>query len=140
MVQYSNFHIIYVSVHFKIPYMDVQFQNIKTEHFLKITSSYNANGIIWDTCSILPDCKKKSICEKIIDIFDKCGLSQLQTAPTRMGTTLDLFRTNKPELMKNINNIPGTVDHDILLIDSNIQARSSKKPHRKVFKWSQGNW
>ena len=57
-----------------------------------------------------------------------------------MGTTLDLFGTNKPELMKNINNIPGTVDHDILLIDSDIQARSSKKPHRKVFKWSQGNW
>ena len=101
---------------------------------------FNADGINWDSCSMLPDCKKKSICEKIIDIFDKCGLSQLQTAPTKMGTMPDLFTTNKPALLKNINNIPGIADHDTLLIDSDIQARSSKKPPRKVFKWSQGNW
>ena len=41
---------------------------------------------------------------------------------------------------KNINNIPGIADHNILLIDSDIQAISSKNPLRKVFKWSQGNW
>ena len=99
-----------------------------TQAAIILGSDFNADGINWDTCSILPDCKKKSICEKIIDIFDKCGLSQLQTAPTRMGATLDLFATNKPGLVKNINNIPGIADHDTLLIDSDIQARSSKKP------------
>ena len=111
-----------------------------TQAAIILGGHFNADAINWDTCSILPDCKKKSICEKIIDIFDKCGLSQLQTAPTRMGATLDLFATNKPGLLKNINNIPGIADHDTLLIDSDIQAGSSKKPPRKVFKWSQGNW
>ena len=76
---------------------------------------------------------------KIIDIFYKCGLSQLQTAPTRIGAMLDLSATNGPWLVKNMNNIPGIADHDTLLIDSDIQTISSKKPHRKVLKWSQGN-
>ena len=111
-----------------------------TQGAIILGGDFNADGINWDTCSILHDCKKKSICEKIIDIFDKCGLSQLQTAPTRMGATLDLFATNKPGLLKNINNIPGIADHDTILIDSDIQARSSTKPPRNVFKRSQGNW
>ena len=46
-----------------------------TQAAIILGGDFNANGINWDTCSILPDCKKKSICEKIIDIFDKCGLS-----------------------------------------------------------------
>ena len=111
-----------------------------TQAAIILGGDFNADGINWDTYSILPDCKKKSICEKIIDIFYKCGLSQLQTAPTRKGATLDLFATNKPGLVKNINNILGIADHTTLLIDSEIQARSSKKPPRNVFKWSQGNW
>ena len=91
-----------------------------TQAAIILGGDFNADGINWDTCLIIPDCKKKSICEKIIDNFDKCGLSQLQTAPTRMGATLDLFATNKPGLMVNINNIPGIADHDTLLFDSDI--------------------
>ena len=61
---------------------------------------FNAGAINWgscavdpDSCAVDPDSNKKSICRKILDIFDKFGLTQLQKQPTREGAILDLFAT-----------------------------------------------
>ena len=101
---------------------------------------FNAGGIDWTSYTTTPECRQKSICEKVIDIFNKHGLTQLQESATRMGATLDLFGTNKPSLVKSIKTIPGISDHDILVIDTDIQARIYKKPRWKVYRWKRADW
>ena len=101
---------------------------------------FNAPDIDWDLGAVKPDSNKKGICQKVIDIFNTFGLVQLQNSPTRGDNILDLFGTNKPNLVKSIKNIPGISDHDALAIDMDIQAQLSKKPPHKVFKWGKADW
>ena len=105
-----------------------------------IGGDFNADGIDWETCVVSEKCSKKPICSKIIEIFDKFGLTQLQKTPTRDGAILDLYATNKPGLVKSIKTIPGISDHDILVIDSDIRAQTSKKTPHKVYKWGRADW
>ena len=58
-----------------------------------------------------------------------------------MEAILDLFATNKPGLVKSINNGPGiSYDHDIIIIDSDVRTRTTKKSPRKIYKWTKEDW
>ena len=58
-----------------------------------------------------------------------------------MEAILDLFATNKPGLVKSINNGPGiSYDHDIIIIDSDVRARTTKKSPHKIYKWAKADW
>ena len=58
-----------------------------------------------------------------------------------MEAILDLFATNKPGLVKSINNGPGiSYDHDIIIIDSDVRARTTKKSPRNIYKWTKADW
>ena len=112
-----------------------------TKAAVVIAGDFNAGDINWDSYSVQETSTKKSICQKVIDIFNYFGLTQLQKSPTRFETILDLFACNKPSLVKSIKNIPGlSNDHDRLAVYMDIQAKISKKPPRKIYKWGQANW
>ena len=103
---------------------------------------FNAGKINWDLPAPDPTCEKKGICERLISIFGDSELVQLQRSPTRQGALLDLFATNKPDLVSEISNIPGIStagDHDIIVVDSDIKPQVSKCPPRKVYKWHRAN-
>ena len=44
----------------------------------------------------------------------------MQREPTRGQNLLDLFRCNKPSLIKSINSISGISDHNIVLVDCKL--------------------
>ena len=103
-----------------------------TKAMITISGDFNAGGINWTACTTTPQCKQKSICEKVTDIFNKSGLTRLQESATCMGAISDLFGTNKLNLLKSINTILGISNHNILIIDADFQFRIWKKPHWKV--------
>ena len=110
-----------------------------TQAAIILGGDFNADGINWDTISILPDCGKKSIWAKNNQHF-----LQVWTLPATDCTDQDRcharpIRDQRALTREEHDYIPGIADHDTLLIDSDIQTISSKKPHRKVLKWSQGN-
>ena len=40
-----------------------------------------------------------------------------------------------------MNNGPGiSYDHDIIIIDSDVRARTTKKSPRKIYKWTKADW
>ena len=78
--------------------------------------------------------------EKLVTVLAEAGLTQMQKDPTRGQNLLDLFCCNKPSLVKSCNSIPGISDHSIVLADCNLKAPITKKPQRKVYRWSKADW
>ena len=59
---------------------------------------------------------------------------------SREERILDLFCSNKPNLTKSVHVIPGLSDHEAVCADCDIQARTHKKPPRKIHQWSKADW
>ena len=88
-----------------------------------------------------PQCTKKSLCRRLLSILGEAGQHQLQRSTTREDAILDLFCTNKPGLIKNIDTIPGISDHDgVIIVDTAVRAQLNKKTQRKVPIWKRADW
>jgi hypothetical protein len=89
---------------------------------------------------ILGSPSNKAVQERLIEVSQDFYLDQLQLAPTRENRNLDLYFTTHPGLTKNIQTIPGVSDHDVVLVDSSIQAPRNKKEPRNILLYGKANW
>ena len=106
-----------------------------------VAGDFNARDIDWDDFAPTRDCKKKGLCNRLINILVEGELHQLQRECTREDAILDLYCTNKPSFVKSIDTIPGISDNDgIILVDMCLKAQVNKKPQRKVPIWSKASW
>jgi hypothetical protein len=101
---------------------------------------FNAGDIDWDTNTVTPGSDRKALCEELLSVLDNNHLEQLQREPTRGEAVLDLYCTNRPGLIKSLNTVPGISDHNIILADSDLQAKLTKKPKRCIKQWSKADW
>ena len=53
--------------------------------------------------------------------------------------TLDIFLTNRPALINRNEPLPGISDHEIVYVDSGLNARRNKPPRRKVYIWKRAD-
>ena len=72
---------------------------------------FNAPGIDWQTLTLRNDCAYGSVYNSLIATTCDYGLTQLVTEPTRLNNTLDLFFTDHPSQITNINILPGMSNH-----------------------------
>ena len=101
---------------------------------------FNTRDIDWDKLVVEPQCTKKSLFGRLLSILGEAGQHQLQRSSTREDAILDLFCTNKPALIKNIDTIPGISDHDgVIIVDTAVRAQLNKKPQRKVPIWKRAD-
>ena len=103
-------------------------------------ADFNAGDINWQSNSVPETSSQKTLCTNIIDTLDNNNLSQLVRNPTREENILDLYCTNKPNLISDIRNVPGLSDHDFIVVDSTFKAVTSKKQPRRIYKWAKANW
>ena len=68
------------------------------------------------------------------------GLSQMVTEPTRLNNTLDLFFTNLPTLIQEVEVVPGLSDHDAVIVQSKMRMSLAKQANRKIPLYSKANW
>ena len=61
------------------------------------------------------------------------------TTPTRGNNILDLYLTNSHSLVKTVNIVPGILDHDIVVVESDLRPRINKPKPRNIFKYSQAD-
>ena len=59
--------------------------------------------------------------------------------PTRKDKTLDLFLINRPALINRCTTIPGLSDHEIVCVDSPVQANLPKPSRRTINLWKKAN-
>ena len=60
------------------------------------------------------------------------NLSQTVSNPTHLHHILDLFFTNFPALIQKTQVMRGLIDHDIVMIESNIKPLFLKQANRKI--------
>ena len=97
-----------------------------------IRVDFNLPGIDWETWQT--GCINKSQHEVLLD-FLLNSLSQLIPQATRptSNSILDLLITASPNLIENIQTVPGISDHLAIILDANLKPHITKKPNRKVY-------
>ena len=88
-----------------------------------------------------PGAYERTASQMLIDSLDDHHLTQMQREPTREKNVLDLYITNRPTLMKSINNVPNISDHEgAILVDSSIKPVYNKKKTHKYLLMSSAEW
>ena len=104
-----------------------------------IAGDFNLPDIEWKGMSVLGSMYPNRHNTFFIDIIQELALEQIVDFPTRQENILDLVLTTHPSLVNKCKPLPGLGDHDIVLIDANIEATRSKTPKCKIFIWKLAN-
>ena len=111
----------------------------------KLGDKLNTNNVIVTGDFKAPDLKWKdhdetncsSNSERLLEITDEHGLTQLVHEPTRRQweahNIIDLVLTNNDKIINNVRVIPGISDHDMLLFEINLACRKKKPVKRKIY-------
>ena len=110
-----------------------------TNPVIWLGGNFNAPKINWENMAIT-DSSYTSIHSLLIDIVLDHTLTQFVKSPTRFQNTLDLFLSNHLSLVSNVEVLPGVSDHEIILIDANVELSITKQNARKIPLYSKANW
>ena len=105
-----------------------------------LSGDFNAPNINWQTLSIPPESPYLNTQQLLLDITQDYDLSQMVLNPTRLNNTLDLFLTNFPNLINNVQIVPGLSDHDVVVIQSKMRTPTLKQASRKIPLYNKANW
>ena len=105
-----------------------------------LCGDFNLPGIEWSSCSVRSGAQDTTSCTKLLDISTNYNLEQLVAEPTRGHNILDLCLTSIPGLTNKCYLGPGISDHDIVVVDTGLKARSNKKKPRSVSLYKKANW
>ena len=108
----------------------------------KLGNRLNSNNVIIAGDVYAPDLKwsnpdatsHSSNSERLLDIIDEHGFTQMVKDPTRKDNILDIVLTNNVEII--INNVrvtPGISDHDMVLFEVNLTCRKKRPVKRKIY-------
>ena len=97
-------------------------------------ANFNASDIAWETGTVLPNSSAREMNERVLGLNQFFDHNQMHREPT-----LDLFFTNKPNLVKASCTIPGLY-HEIVMVDSDIKAHINKQAPRHIHLWSKADW
>ena len=75
---------------------------------------------------------RKEINKKLTDIVNENELTQVVRKPKRGNNILDLIFTTNHGLISSVEVHPGMSDHNVIITDVNLKAKSAKKKPRKV--------
>jgi len=86
----------------------------------------NLPDIDWEKNCVSGNRYPKSVSQLFLDKVNDIGTQQMVTEPTRGDALLDIFLSNRPDLVSCSTVIPGLSDHDIVLVDSRIRPTRSR--------------
>ena len=91
-----------------------------------IGGDFNLPDISWINQDIISHQYSKELNETFLEMSQDLGLCQIVDFPTRGTSILDLLFTNHPDLIKKCYPISGLGDHDVVRINSSLQAYRKK--------------
>ena len=113
---------------------------IKTDGTVWIGGDFNLPDIDWNDLKVVGHQYPRAVNQAFIDKITDVGLYQANDKPTRGDNILDLFLTNRPNLLTRCTTIPALGDHDIVLTDSKTKATRVKPVARKVSIWKKADF
>ncbi len=110
-----------------------------TNSIVCLCGDFNLPGISWETDSAITGSKNIDLSNKLLEIKDDAGLTQMIDTPTRGNNILDLYFTTNPTLARQVKVIPGIADHGTIVVDSLLKPVANVTPVRKVYQFHKGN-
>ncbi|XP_060583415.1 uncharacterized protein LOC132739673 [Ruditapes philippinarum] len=104
-----------------------------------ITGDFNLPDINWTNNTIQGHQYKKSINEAFLHMEPDLGLTQMIDFHTRGNNILDLFFSNRPDLVNQCSPMPGISDHHAVFIDTNMCVPRLKPPKHTLLMWGKAN-
>jgi len=104
-----------------------------------IAGDANLPDIDWTNDQVCRNQYSRSLNETFLQTLARSGLEQVVDFPTRDDKTLDIIITNRPSLVSRCECAPGLSDHDIILLDTSIQANRIKPVRRKIHLWKRAD-
>ena len=104
-----------------------------------VFGDFNLPGIKWpetEPPSVIPHCTQIQSHRDFLEFLSDVGLKQMVYTPTREDNILDLFLTNNPSLVSNVQSIPGISDHSAVLADLEIKGGANKQKPTKIPLWN----
>ena len=95
-----------------------------------MAGDFNTQDLKW-TDDDATNCSPTS--ERLLEVIEEHGLTQLVKEPTRKDNILDIVLTNNDEIVNNVRVVPGISDHDMVLFGVNLACRKKKPVKRKIF-------
>ncbi len=117
-------------------------REVKSQHpnsNVYIGGDFNLRDIEWNNTTVRANGEHKTSCNLLLDSMQTHSFEQVVHAPTRGDSTLDLFFTNRPDSVKNVQVIPGISDHNIVECNLEVNIQPNRKTPRKVYKYDQAN-
>ena len=113
--------------------------NLNKNNVLWIGGDLNLPDIDWKTQRITGHQYPITMNNKFLDTVQDLALTQTNEIPTRGNNILDLFFTNRPNLITKSTTIPGLSDHDIILTDNKLKANKISQTPRIVTIWKKAD-
>ena len=106
-----------------------------------IGGDFNFKDIDWSSCTVQDGAANKAASDDFLETLADHSKQQMNENSTREGAVLNLFITNKPNLVRNMDTTPSISDHESAIIaDCYLKPVITTKPPRWVFVWAQANW
>ena len=90
-----------------------------------ITGDFNLPDINWTSNTIQGHQYRKAINEASLHMDPELDLTQMIEFLTRGNNVLDLFFSNRPDLVNQCSPMPGISDHHAVFVDTNMCAPAS---------------
>jgi hypothetical protein len=113
-------------------------QNTSADIFLG--GDFNFPGWDWTTKTLKERCPYPDLHLRFGDILDDTALTQVVTEPTRGDNTLDLMITNNPSIITKNQVIPGISDHDIPLLEVDLNPVKLVQKPRSIPLYRKADW
>ena len=105
-----------------------------------IAGDFNLPDIDWDELAVTKSQYNKEMSEIFLDTFLDQGLKQMINFTTRENNILDLFFTNRPNLITNCLNLNYTFsDHDVISIESKVRPTRIRPVKRLIHLWNKAD-
>ena len=110
--------------------------------YVWILGDFNMPDIDWPTQSYVTNCRFKLIYESFLENIVNYNLEQMVKIPTRGKNILDLFLTNIPSMVHNIQTLPslGSSDHDIVFHELKINRGRPIQAKRTIRSYKKADW
>jgi len=107
-----------------------------------IFGDFNLPNMDWQTQTPLSECRFKDLYNSFSENLTNFNLEQMVKTPTRDRNILDLYLTNNPSVVHNIQTLPslGSSDHDIVQHELNILRGRPHQVKRKIRSYNKADW
>ncbi len=114
--------------------------NARGHKHVVVGGDFNCGNINWEIPTVTQNAREYDAHRELLQLTEEHSLTNIQHDVTRESSNLDIYLTTNPSLVKQHSVVPGLSDHEMVIIDSDIQPTFTPAPPRRVYSFQKADW